>query len=97
MPAGDTKHLAVAGAAIFPDLHPLIRDCSPWPRAVKARQAVSSAAPAGRTHLALLSLTAHVRGLLAVAGDELRKDGGNEATYYMRVRQNQLFQTDHTI
>jgi len=46
---------------------------------------VSSAAPAGRTLLALLSLTAHVRGLLAVAGDELRKDGGNEANRVLRA------------
>jgi len=33
----------------------------------------------GRTHPALVSLTAPVRALLTVAGDELRKDGGNEA------------------
>ncbi|WP_241177674.1 hypothetical protein, partial [Serratia marcescens] len=36
-------------------------------------------APAGRTNPALASLTAHVRALLTVAGDELRKDGGNRA------------------
>lgn len=40
---------------------------------------MSSAAPAGRTLPALASLTAPVRALLTVAGDELRKDGGNEA------------------
>src|SRR5690606_22131557 len=55
------------------------RDCSARPRAIKARRAVSSAAPAGRTLPALASLTAPVRALLTVAGDELRKDGGNEA------------------
>src|SRR5690606_22656997 len=47
--------------------------------AVKAHRAVSSAAPAGRTNPSLVSLTAPVRALLTVAGDELRKDGGNEA------------------
>lgn len=34
---------------------------------------------AGRTNPSLVSLTAPVRALLTVAGDELRKDGGNEA------------------
>jgi len=46
---------------------------------------VSSAAPAGRTNLTLVSLTACVRGLLTVAGDELRKDGGNEADRVLRA------------
>jgi hypothetical protein len=55
------------------------RDCSARLCAIKARRAVSSAAPAGRTHPALASLTAPIRALLTVAGDELRKDGGNEA------------------
>ncbi|WP_366556921.1 DNA repair protein RadC [Serratia marcescens] len=40
------------------------RDRSPRPCAVKARRAVSSAAPAGRTNPALGSLTAPVRALL---------------------------------
>ena len=46
---------------------------------------MSSAAPAGRTHLALVSLTAPGRALLTVAGDELRKDGGNEANRVLRA------------
>jgi len=46
---------------------------------------VSSAAPAGRTNPALSSLTAPVRALLTVAGDELRKDGGNEANRVPRA------------
>jgi len=41
--------------------------------------------PAGRTYLLLFSLTVHVRGLLTVAGDELRKDGGNEANRVPRA------------
>ena len=65
--------------------HHLVRDCSPLPFAVKARRAVSSAAPVGRTNPALVSLTAPVRTLLAVAGDELRKDGGNEAGSGLRA------------
>jgi hypothetical protein len=59
--------------------HHLVRDCSPRPCAVKARRAESSATPAGRTNPPLVSLTPPVRALLTVAGDELRKDGGNEA------------------
>src|SRR2546427_9573961 len=58
----------------------LFRSC-----AVKARRAVSSAAPAGRTNPALVSLTAPVRALLTVAGDELRKDGGNRANRVPRA------------
>ncbi|GAA7758613.1 hypothetical protein HpMS107_14360 [Helicobacter pylori] len=46
---------------------------------------MSSAAPAGRTNPALVSLTAPVRALLTVAGDELRKDGGNEANRVRRA------------
>jgi len=46
---------------------------------------VSSAAPVGRTNPALASLTAPVRALLTVAGDELRKDGGNEANRVLRA------------
>ena len=46
---------------------------------------MSSAAPAGRTNPALASLTAPVRALLTVAGDELRKDGGNEANRVLRA------------
>jgi len=46
---------------------------------------VSSAAPAGRTNPALDSLTAPGRALLTVAGDELRKDGGNEANRVLRA------------
>jgi hypothetical protein len=46
---------------------------------------VSSATPAGRTNPALFSLTAPVRALLTVAGDELRKDGGNEANRVLRA------------
>jgi len=46
---------------------------------------VSSAAPAGHTHPALVSLTAPIRALLTVAGDELRKDGGNEANRVLRA------------
>ena len=46
---------------------------------------MSSAAPAGRTNPALVSLTAPVRALLTVAGDELRKDGGNEANRVLRA------------
>ena len=46
---------------------------------------MSSAAPAGRTHPALVSLTAPGRALLTVAGDELRKDGGNEANRVLRA------------
>jgi len=46
---------------------------------------VSSAAPAGRTNPALASLTAPVRALLTVAGDELRKDGGNRANRVPRA------------
>ncbi|WP_143002892.1 hypothetical protein [Nitrosospira sp. Nsp1] len=46
---------------------------------------MSSTAPAGRTNLTLSSLTAHVRGFLTVAGDELRKDGGNEANRVLRA------------
>ncbi|GHC37316.1 hypothetical protein GCM10010096_03470 [Alcaligenes pakistanensis] len=46
---------------------------------------MSSAAPAGRTNLSLFSLTAHVRGLLTIAGDELRKDGGKEANRVLRA------------
>jgi len=30
-------------------------------------------------------LTAHVRGLFSVAGDELRKDGGNKANRVLRA------------
>src|SRR6218665_2499206 len=63
----------------LPSLHHLVRDCSPRPCAIKARRVVSSASPAGRTNPALVSLTAPVRALLAVAGGELRKDGGNRA------------------
>jgi len=40
---------------------------------------------AGRTNLALVSLTAPVRALPFVAGDELRKDGGNEANRVLRA------------
>jgi hypothetical protein len=47
--------------------------------------AVSSASLAGRTNPALVSLTAPVRALLTVAGDELRKDGGNEANRVLRA------------
>lgn len=61
------------------------RDCSARPRAFKARRAVSSAAPASRTIPALASLMAPVRALLTVAGDELRKDGGNEASPGVRA------------
>ncbi|KAG0920525.1 hypothetical protein G6F32_015555 [Rhizopus arrhizus] len=57
----------------------------PLPCAVKARRAVSSAAPAGRTNPALVSLTAPVRALLTVAGDELRKAGGNRANRVPRA------------
>ena len=46
---------------------------------------MSSAAPAGRTHPALVSLAAPGRALLTVAGDELRKDGGNEANRVPRA------------
>ncbi|MCU8955321.1 hypothetical protein OE509_33735, partial [Pseudomonas aeruginosa] len=46
---------------------------------------MSSAAPAGRTNPALASLTAPVRALLTVAGDELRKDGGNRANRVPRA------------
>ncbi len=46
---------------------------------------MSSAAPAGRTNPALVSLTAPVRALLTVAGDELRKDGGNRANRVPRA------------
>ena len=46
---------------------------------------MSSAAPAGRTIPALVSLTAPVRALLTVAGDELRKDGGNETNRVLRA------------
>ncbi|GLE67591.1 hypothetical protein VNPA110517_14240 [Pseudomonas aeruginosa] len=46
---------------------------------------MSSAAPAGRTNPALASLTAPVRALLTVAGDELRKDGGNKANRVPRA------------
>lgn len=70
-------------------LHHLARDCSPCPRAVKARLAVSSAAPVGRTNLSLSSLTAHARGFLAVAGDELRKDGGNRASRVPRANRTE--------
>jgi len=34
-------------------------------------------------------LTAHVRGLLTVAGDELRKDGGNEANRVLRANRTE--------
>ena len=47
---------------------------------------MSSAAPAGRTIPTLISLTAPVRALLTVAGDELRKDGGNEANRVLRAK-----------
>jgi len=40
---------------------------------------------AGRTYLALVSLTSLIRALLTVAGDELRKDGGNEASRVLRA------------
>jgi len=40
---------------------------------------------AGRTHPALASLTAPVRALLTVAGDELRKDGGSRANRVPRA------------
>ncbi|KAG1272740.1 hypothetical protein G6F65_011494 [Rhizopus arrhizus] len=43
---------------------PCGRRGSPLPCAIKARRAVSSAAPAGRTNPALVSLTAPVRALL---------------------------------
>src|SRR5699024_9321198 len=49
--------------------------------------------PAGRTYLSLISLTAHVRGLLTVAGDELRKDGGNEANRVLRADRTSTAQT----
>ena len=66
-------------------VHHHFRDRSAPTGAVKARQAVSSAAPAGRTYLALASLTAPVHGLPSVAGDELRKDGGNRANRVPRA------------
>ena len=44
------------------------RDCSARPSAIKARRAVSSAAPAGRTLPALASLRSLVRVLQTVAG-----------------------------
>ena len=53
--------------------------------AIALASAVSSAAPAGRTIPALASLMAPVRALLTVAGDELRKDGGNEASPGVRA------------
>ena len=40
---------------------------------------------AGRTNPALASLTTPVRALLTVAGDELRKDGGNRANRVPRA------------
>nr|ALG87855.1 hypothetical protein [uncultured bacterium] len=46
---------------------------------------MSSAAPAGRTIPTLISLTAPVRALLTVAGNELRKDGGNETNRVLRA------------
>src|SRR2546427_911079 len=61
----------------------LFRSC-----AVKARRAVSSAAPAGRTNPALVSLTAPVRALLTVAGDELRKDRSEEHTSELQSQSN---------
>ncbi|KAG0767261.1 hypothetical protein G6F22_017677 [Rhizopus arrhizus] len=64
---------------------PCGRRGSPLPCAIKARRAVSSASPAGRTNPALFSLTAPVRALLTVAGDELRKDGGNRANRVPRA------------
>jgi len=52
---------------------------------------VSSAAPAGRINLALFSLTAHVRGLLTVAGDELRKTVATRPTgFFVPTAQQQL-------
>ena len=82
---GRREERAVACPAIFPEFHHLARDCSPRQGAVKARRAVSSAAPAGRTNPTLVSLTAPGRALLTVAGDELRKDGGNEANRVPRA------------
>ncbi|MDR0779721.1 MAG: hypothetical protein LBF16_03375 [Pseudomonadales bacterium] len=46
---------------------------------------MSSPAAAGRTNPALASLTAHRRALLTVAGDELRKDGGNKTDRVLRA------------
>ena len=47
---------------------------------------MSSAAPAGRTNPALASPDGNsVRALLTVAGDELRKDGGNRANQVPRA------------
>src|SRR2546427_8030191 len=53
-------------------------DCD-WSSDVCSSDLVSSAAPAGRTNPALASLTAPVRALLTVAGDELRKERGHRA------------------
>ena len=50
---------------------------------------MSWAAPAGRTYLPLFSLTAHIRGLLTVEGDELRKDGGNRANRVPRANRTE--------
>ena len=41
--------------------------------------------PAGRTSLFLFSLTVRLHGLLTVAGDKIRKDGGNEASRLPRA------------
>jgi hypothetical protein len=46
---------------------------------------VSSPSAARRTYLALASLTVPQRALLLAAGDELRKDGGNEANWVLRA------------
>ena len=46
--------------------------------------------PAGRTYLLLFSLTVHVRGLLTVVGDELSKDGGNQASRVPRAECTEL-------
>ena len=78
----------IAGPCLFSRLslpHHLLRDRSPRRGAVKARQAVSSPLAAGRTTPSASSLTAPRRALLLVAGDELRKDGGNEANRVLRA------------
>lgn len=66
-------------------IHRLSRDCSPRPRAVKARRAVSSAGACGPPHTRRFSLDGTRPRSLFVAGDELRKDGGNEADPVLRA------------
>ena len=78
----------MAGLCLFSRLsfpHHLLRDRSPRRGAVKARQAVSSPSAAGRTTPGASSLTAPRHALLLAAGDELRKDGGNEANRVLRA------------